>query len=78
MNKELNTNELILLDNLVYLDSNPKFSKGGHKICDIIEDLKSRDGLKANENDKGEYPAQMSKAEWQNILVNISKNDRLM
>ena len=48
MNEKLNTNELILLDNIVYLDSDPKFSNGGYKICDIIEHLKSKDGLEAN------------------------------
>lgn len=48
MNEKLNTNELILLDNIVYLDSDPKFSNGGYKICDITEHLKSKDGLEAN------------------------------
>ena len=79
MKNELTENELILLDNLVYLKMDDKYINGGYAVSDIItEFIEDPKVLKKSKNNKGEYPAQMSKAEWQNILVNISKNDRLM
>ena len=81
MSYELNENELVLLDNLVYLrtDNNYSNSNGQHTVSDIINNfMNNSKKIEDTKNRKGEYPAQMSKAEWQNILVNISKNDRLM
>lgn len=81
MSYELNENELVLLDNLVYLrtDNNYSNSNGKHTVSDIINNfMNNSKKFEDTKNEKGEYPAQMSKAEWQNILVNISKNDRLM
>lgn len=39
MKNELTENELILLDNLVYLKMDDKYINGGHTVSDIINEF---------------------------------------
>ena len=78
MSYELSENELILLDNLVYLKFKDDYADGDVKISTIVDDLKKKNGLDASKNSKGEYPGMMSKGEWKRIIKNISNNPKLM
>ena len=79
MKNELTENELILLDNLVYLKTDDKYINGRCTVSDIINEFtESPKLLDENKNDKGEYPRMMSKGEWKRIIKNISNNPKLM
>lgn len=76
---ELTADQLILLDNLIYLKD--VANKDNMFVGDIIEDLlKKGGGLDKSRNPKHagtvkEYPAMMSRPEWEKIL-NAIKNDK--
>ena len=79
MKNELTENELILLDNLVYLKMDDKYINGGYAVSDIINEFtKNPKLLDESKNDKGKYPGMMSKGEWKRIIKNISNNPKLM
>lgn len=67
---KLNYNELILLDNLIYLKLN---AIENEKLIDIIERLLSNESFDDNEN----CSIRMSKEEWINILIQISNKPNL-
>lgn len=72
MKNELTENELILLDNLVYLKTDDKYINGRYAVSDIINEFTENPKLlNKSKNDKGEYPRMMSKGEWQRIIKNI-------
>lgn len=76
---ELTDNQLVLLDNLIYLKD--VANRNGTKVSFIVRDLLYRDGLKKSATEKdGEihYPGQMSKEEWISILKAIEKDPQLM
>lgn len=64
---KLNYNELVLLDNLIYLQLN---AIENEKLIDIIERLL----IDENFNDIHNCSIRMSKDEWRNILVQINNN----
>ncbi|GGG07835.1 Mbeg1-like protein [Paenibacillus aceti] len=76
---ELSESQLILLDNLIYL--NDVANKDGQTVSMIVDNLLYSNGLKKSESIKDgavEYPGMMSKQEWISILKAIEKDPQLM
>ena len=76
---ELSKDQLILLDNLIYL--NGVANRNGKTVKFIVNDLLHRGGLKDSETIKNgvvEYPGQMSEKEWLSILRAIEQDPQLM
>lgn len=76
---ELSENQLILLDNLIYLSD--VANRNDEKVKSIVLDLLYRDGLKKSETVKDgitTYPGQMTREEWVTVLEAIKKDPQLM
>jgi HPt (histidine-containing phosphotransfer) domain-containing protein len=76
---ELNENQLVLLDNLIYL--NDVVNRENKNLNTILRDLLYRNGLKLSEKEKnGEihYPGGMDRDVWITILKAIEKDPQLM
>lgn len=75
---ELSENQLILLDNLIYL--NDVANKNNRTVGDIVDSLLHGGGLdksKTIKDGKEAYPGQMSRGEWETILKAIEKDKDL-
>ena len=75
---ELSESQLILLDNLIYL--NDVANKNNRTVGDIVDSLLHGGGLdksKTIKDGKEAYPGQMSRSEWETILKAIEKDKDL-
>ncbi|WP_223068050.1 Mbeg1-like protein [Paenibacillus caui] len=73
---ELSESQLLLLDNLIYL--NEVANKTNETVGDIVGELLDEDAEKLDLSRKdGKYPGQMSRAEWLDILHVINRDPQL-
>jgi hypothetical protein len=78
---ELTEYQLLLLDNLIYLEEVANYD--GYKIQDVVKRLLYKGGLEKSHNKKkigtnDEWPCYMTKLEWLTVLKQIEADPVLM